>query len=63
MLPARRKNAVRAALARGLHVVTANKALLAKHGVELAILAEDKGALLNFEAAVAGGIPVIKGAV
>ncbi len=54
------ENAVRAALARGLHVVTANKALLAKHGVELAILAEDKGALLNFEAAVAGGIPVIK---
>ena len=54
------ENAVRAALARGLHVVTANKALLAKHGVELAIIAEDKGALLNFEAAVAGGIPVIK---
>lgn len=54
------ENAVRAALARGLHVVTANKALLAKHGVELATIAEDKGALLNFEAAVAGGIPVIK---
>jgi homoserine dehydrogenase len=52
--------AVRAALARGLHVVTANKALLAYHGVELAEIAEDKGALLNFEAAVAGGIPVIK---
>ncbi|HEV7436172.1 MAG TPA: homoserine dehydrogenase [Pseudorhizobium sp.] len=52
--------AVRAALARGLHVVTANKALLAQHGVELASLAEEKGALLNFEAAVAGGIPVIK---
>ncbi|SMC65139.1 homoserine dehydrogenase [Rhizobium sp. RU36D] len=51
---------VRAALARGLHVVTANKALLAKHGVELAKLAEEKGALLNYEAAVAGGIPVIK---
>ncbi len=54
------ENAVRAALSRGLHVVTANKALLAKHGVELATIAEDKGALLNFEAAVAGGIPVIK---
>ncbi|KXG86519.1 homoserine dehydrogenase [Agrobacterium bohemicum] len=54
------EKAVRAALARGLHVVTANKALLAKHGVELAIMAEEKGALLNFEAAVAGGIPIIK---
>lgn len=52
--------AVRAALQRGLHVVTANKALLAYHGVELARIAEEKGALLNFEAAVAGGIPVIK---
>lgn len=52
--------AVRAALGRGLHVVTANKALLAQHGVELAALAEEKGVLLNFEAAVAGGIPVIK---
>lgn len=51
---------VRAALSRGLHVVTANKALLARCGVELAALAEEKGALLNFEAAVAGGIPVIK---
>ena len=54
------KAAVTAALQRGLHVVTANKALLAENGVELAMLAEDKGALLNFEAAVAGGIPVIK---
>jgi Homoserine dehydrogenase len=52
--------AVRAALKRGLHVVTANKALLARHGVELATIAEEKGVLLNFEAAVAGGIPVIK---
>ena len=52
--------AVEAALGRGLHVVTANKALLAKHGVALARLAEEKGVLLNFEAAVAGGIPVIK---
>ena len=54
------EQAVRAALERGLHVVTANKALLARHGVELAALAEKKGVLLNFEAAVAGGIPVIK---
>jgi homoserine dehydrogenase len=51
---------VRAALTRGIHVVTANKALLAAHGVALAALAEEKGVLLNFEAAVAGGIPVIK---
>jgi homoserine dehydrogenase len=53
-------SSVKAALSRGLHVVTANKALLAKHGVELAALAEENGAILNFEAAVAGGIPVIK---
>ena len=51
---------VRIALQRGLHVVTANKALLAASGVELAKIAEEKGVLLNFEAAVAGGIPVIK---
>ncbi len=53
-------DSVRIALERGLHVVTANKALLAASGVELATVAEEKGALLNFEAAVAGGIPVIK---
>ncbi|MBZ9700565.1 MULTISPECIES: homoserine dehydrogenase [unclassified Mesorhizobium] len=52
--------AVRAALEAGRHVVTANKALLAKHGVVLAEIAEKKGVLLNYEAAVAGGIPVIK---
>lgn len=51
---------VRAALDAGRHVVTANKALLAKHGVALAEIAEKKGVLLNYEAAVAGGIPVIK---
>lgn len=51
---------VRAALESGKHVVTANKALLARHGVELARLAEHKGVSLNFEAAVAGGIPIIK---
>jgi homoserine dehydrogenase len=53
-------DSIRAALEAGRHVVTANKALLAKHGVELALLAEDKGLILNYEAAVAGGIPVIK---
>lgn len=53
-------DAVRAALASGKHVVTANKALLAKYGVELAKTAEDNGVLLNFEAAVAGGIPIVK---
>ncbi|MDB5505988.1 MAG: homoserine dehydrogenase [Devosia sp.] len=52
--------AVKAALEIGRPVVTANKALLAKHGVALARLAEDNGAQLGFEAAVAGGIPVIK---
>ena len=52
-------NSVKAALEAGHHVVTANKALLAKHGVALAEIAERKGVLLNYEAAVAGGIPVI----
>lgn len=52
--------AVEAALAAGKAVVTANKALLAAHGVDLAKLAEKKKVALNFEAAVAGGIPVIK---
>jgi homoserine dehydrogenase len=52
--------AVKAALEMGRPVVTANKALLAKHGVALAKLAEESGAQLGFEAAVAGGIPVIK---
>jgi len=51
---------VKAALEAGRHVVTANKALLAKHGVSLAEIAEKRGVLLNYEAAVAGGIPVIK---
>ena len=52
--------AIRAALERGVPVVTANKALLAKHGVELARIAEGSGTTIGFEAAVAGGIPVIK---
>ena len=51
---------VTAALEAGRHVVTANKALLSRHGVALAEIAEAKGVLLNYEAAVAGGIPVIK---
>ncbi len=51
---------VRAALETGKSVVTANKALLAKHGVALAQLAEERGAQLSFEAAVGGGIPIIK---
>ncbi|MCG6857674.1 MAG: homoserine dehydrogenase, partial [Salaquimonas sp.] len=53
-------DSVTVALEAGKHVVTANKALLARHGTELAAKAEDKGLILNFEAAVAGGIPIIK---
>ncbi|WP_284947738.1 homoserine dehydrogenase [Acidisoma cladoniae] len=51
---------VRAAIAAGKPVVTANKALLALHGAELAAQAEAQGVPLAFEAAVAGGIPAIK---
>ena len=51
---------VETALAAGRPVVTANKALLAVHGAELAAISEKSGATLAFEAAVAGGIPVIK---
>jgi homoserine dehydrogenase len=51
---------VETALKAGKAVVTANKALLAKHGLHLAALAEEQGVALCFEAAVAGGIPVIK---
>ena len=51
---------VRASLRRGRHVVTANKAMLALHGAELARLAEHNGAQLRWEAAVAGGIPIIR---
>lgn len=51
---------VEAALRTGKGVVTANKAMLAKHGVALAKLAEERGAQLSFEAAVGGGIPIIK---
>lgn len=52
--------ATKAALSKGKDVVTANKAMLAHFGHELALQAEEKGALIRFEAAVAGGIPVIK---
>jgi len=54
------KAATEAALAAGKHVVTANKAMLAHHGQALAEAAEAAGAALRFEAAVAGGIPVVK---
>ncbi|MEJ0063479.1 MAG: homoserine dehydrogenase [Alphaproteobacteria bacterium] len=54
------RNLVTAALKAGKSVVTANKALLAAHGVELAAITEQTGAALAFEAAVAGGVPVIK---
>ena len=54
------KNATEAALKAGRDVVTANKALLAHHGQALAELAEGLGRTIRFEAAVAGGIPVIK---
>jgi homoserine dehydrogenase len=54
------KSAIEAALAAGKSVVTANKALLAKHGLALAALAEKHHVALNFEAAVAGAIPVVK---
>ncbi|MFM2365813.1 MAG: hypothetical protein RIR95_420, partial [Pseudomonadota bacterium] len=52
--------ATEAAIASGKDVVTANKALLAHHGHALALAAEAKGRVIRFEAAVAGGIPVIK---
>jgi homoserine dehydrogenase len=48
------------AIANGKHVVTANKALLAVHGNEIFAAAHDKGVMVAFEAAVAGGIPIIK---
>jgi homoserine dehydrogenase len=54
------KAAVEAALKAGKPVVTANKALIAEHGAELAVLAEAKGVPLLFEAAVMGGVPAVK---
>ncbi len=54
------KELVLKAIENGKHVVTANKALLAKHGNEIFAAARAKGVMIGFEAAVAGGIPIIK---
>ncbi|RLQ22755.1 homoserine dehydrogenase [Seongchinamella sediminis] len=54
------KELVEEALANGKHVVTANKALIAEFGNELFALAEQHGVVIRYEAAVAGGIPIIK---
>ncbi|MDR2112068.1 MAG: homoserine dehydrogenase [Candidatus Accumulibacter sp.] len=54
------KDLVLAAIDRGKHVVTANKALLANHGNEIFAAAQRRGVTVAFEAAVAGGIPIIK---
>ncbi len=54
------KTLVMEAIAAGKHVVTANKALLAVHGTEIFAAAQAKGVVVAFEAAVAGGIPIIK---
>ncbi len=54
------KTLVLEAIAAGKHVVTANKALLAVHGTEIFAAAREKGVMVAFEAAVAGGIPIIK---
>ena len=54
------KEVVMQSIANGKHVVTANKALLAVHGTEIFTAAQQKGVMVAFEAAVAGGIPIIK---
>jgi homoserine dehydrogenase len=54
------KDLILEAIAHGKHVVTANKALLANHGTEIFAVARAKGAIVASEAAVAGGIPIIK---
>jgi homoserine dehydrogenase len=54
------RDLVMKAIANGKHVVTANKALLATHGTEIFRAAQQKGVMVAFEAAVAGGIPIIK---
>lgn len=54
------KDLCESALKNGKHVITANKALIAKHGMALAKLAEDNNVQFAYEAAVAGGIPIIK---
>jgi len=54
------KQSVLAAINNGKHVVTANKALIAIHGNEIFAAAQEKGVVVSFEPAVAGGIPIIK---
>lgn len=54
------RDLVMAAIGKGKHIVTANKALIAKHGNEIFAAAQKKGVMVAFEAAVAGGIPIIK---
>ena len=54
------KDLILAAIENGKHVVTANKALLATHGNEIFLAAQNKGVMVAFEAAVAGGVPIIK---
>jgi homoserine dehydrogenase len=54
------KELILKAIANGKHVVTANKALLAMHGNEIFAAAQERGVMVAFEAAVAGGIPIIK---
>ncbi len=54
------KELVLRAIANGKHVVTANKALIARHGNEIFAAARERGVVVGFEAAVAGGIPIIK---
>ncbi len=54
------KDLILAAIENGKHVVTANKALLAMHGNEIFAAAQSKGVMVAFEAAVCGGIPIIK---
>src|SRR6185437_220027 len=54
------KDLILKAIENGKHVITANKALLASHGTEIFAAAQKKGVMVAFEAAVAGGIPIIK---
>ncbi len=54
------RDLVMQAINNGKHVVTANKALIAKHGNEIFLAAQKKGVMVAFEAAVAGGVPIIK---
>ncbi len=54
------KDLILSAIEHGKHVVTANKALLANHGNEIFLAARNKGVMVAFEAAVAGGVPIIK---